>query len=83
MGRKSGAIGFAVYLDLLERMDKEHPEFDVDILLLCDESADAKAVVKAVEELQKEGSVLVAKERPEDLCCRKVLKFTQGGPQNG
>ena len=83
MGRKSGAIGFAVYLDLLERMNKEHPEFDVDILLLCDEAADAKAIVKAVEELQSEGSVLVARERPEDLRCRKVLKWTEGGLQNG
>ncbi len=83
MGRKSGAIGFAVYLDLLERMNKEHPEFDVDILLLCAPGADAKGLVRAVEELQKEGSVLVAYERPEELRCRKEMKFTEGGLQNG
>lgn len=83
MGRRSGAIGFAVYLDLLERMNKEHPEFDVDILLLCDADSSAKALVCAVEELQKEGSVLVARERPEDLRCRKIMKWTEGGLQNG
>ncbi len=83
MGRKSGAIGFAVYLDLLERMNKEHPEFDVDLLLLCRPGTDAKALVKAVAELQKEGSVLVAYQRPEDLRCRKVIKFDEGGLQNG
>ena len=83
MGRKSGAIGFAVYLDLLERLNKTEAAYDFDILLLREEDADSAALVKAVEELQKEGSVLVAKEPPEDLRFCKVMKFTKGGLQNG
>lgn len=83
LGRKSGAIGFAVYLDLLERLNKSRSDYDVDILLLRDAAADAKALVQAVEALQKEGSVLVASEKPEELRCRKVMKFTEGGLQNG
>ena len=83
MGRKSGAIGFAVYLDLLERMDPQEAEYDIDILLLRTPGTDAKALVRAVEELQKEGSVRVAYEIPEDLRFRKMMKFTEGGLQNG
>lgn len=36
MGRKSGAVGFAIYLDLLENLPNENKGFDVDVLLLCD-----------------------------------------------
>ena len=35
-GKKTGAIGFAVYLDRLERFGKDDSEFDVDyMLILC------------------------------------------------
>jgi ATP phosphoribosyltransferase regulatory subunit len=40
MGRKSGAIGFAVYLDMLERFDEHENDYDTDILLLYDDGAD-------------------------------------------
>lgn len=83
MGRKSGAIGFAVYLDLLERLSQEKDAYDFDILLLRSADADAATLIGAVEELQKQGSVLVAEEMPEDLRFCKVLKFTKGGLQNG
>jgi ATP phosphoribosyltransferase regulatory subunit len=83
MGRKSGAIGFAVYLDLLERLADQRPEYDFDILLIPDVNVDAKALCAAVKELQKEGSVRVAYEIPEDISCRKVIKLTEGGLQNG
>lgn len=83
MGRKSGAIGFAVYLDLLERLSQEKDAYDFDILLLRSADADAAALIEAVEKLQKQGSVLVAEEMPEDLRFCKVLKFTKGGLQNG
>lgn len=83
MGRKSGAIGFAVYLDLLERLNQTEAEHDFDILLLRSADADSAALIKAVEELQKEGSVLVAEAPPEDLRFCKVMKFTKGGLQNG
>ena len=83
MGRKSGAIGFAVYLDLLERLNKSEATYDFDFLLLREEDTAAADLVEAVEQLQKEGSVLVAKEPPEDLRFCKVLKLTKGGLQNG
>lgn len=55
MGRKTGAIGFAVYLDLLEGFQKEKTKFDVDALVLYDEKTDLKEVAKTVESLVKAG----------------------------
>ena len=34
MGRKSGAIGFAVYLDMLERLNETEKIYDVDTVIL-------------------------------------------------
>lgn len=79
LGRKSGAIGFAVYLDLLERMEKQESDYDADILLLREPNADPFALMQAVEALQEQGRVLVASALPEDLRYGKVLRFTEGG----
>ena len=39
-GKKSGAIGFAVYIDLLERYGESKRTYDVDVLLFYDENTD-------------------------------------------
>ncbi len=36
LGRHSGAIGFAIYLDLLDDLPTQKADYDVDVLLLCD-----------------------------------------------
>ncbi len=78
MGRTSGAIGFALYLDLLERMDSTEKDYDIDTLLLYNESTDPLTLTKAVEEISKEASVLVCTERPKGINCRRVLTLTDG-----
>ena len=50
-GKLSGAIGFAVYIDLLERFDAVERLFDVDVLLLYDSAADSETLASAVREL--------------------------------
>lgn len=66
MGRKQGAIGFAVYLDLLEGFNEQKPTADVDILLLYDDKTQINDLVKRVESLSKEGkSVRVEKQTGE------------------
>lgn len=50
MGKKSGAIGFAVYLDRLERYGEKAKEYDVDVLLLY---RDDTPCGKIIEETQK------------------------------
>ena len=54
MGRQAKAVGFAVYLDTLERL--ESPSFaDADVLLLYPEDADASEVLGAARSLQAQG----------------------------
>lgn len=79
MGRKSGAIGFAVYLDLLERLEKSEEDYDVDTLLLHNGTADPAALVAAADALAKEGSVLVVSAPRSDLKCRRLVRFEEGG----
>ena len=61
MGKNARAIGFAVYLDQLERLE-EADEWDVDTLLLCGNAAPAE-ILAAAESLP--GTVLAVKTEPE------------------
>ena len=73
MGRKSGAIGFAVYLDTLERYNMEEKQYDVDTVLLCKGSI-SEALCKA-QELSKDGStVRICTEIPENLRYRNLIE---------
>ena len=75
LGRKSGAIGFAVYLDQLERLEKSQEEFDVDTLLLHGPDADPAALLEEAEQLAKEGSVRVVSALPEEVNYRRLVRF--------
>ena len=75
-GRKSGAIGFAVYLDLLEygRSDAD----GADVLVLYDPS-DVHGLAKAVQELQQNGRrVRVQSERTDEKTYDTILSFREG-----
>ena len=60
MGRRSGAIGFALYLDLLEGLDVDTPAYDVDVLLLYDKTDSPAAVAAKVAELRTSGLTVSA-----------------------
>lgn len=78
--RRSGAVGFALYLDLLEQLEDERPEYDVDVLLLYDEGADKQAVAQAVAELTGAGNTVSAqKSIPRKLRYRQLIKLTKEG----
>ncbi len=79
MGRKSGAIGFAVYLDLLERLSANDKKYDVDILLLYGEDISITALSQAVDTLSKTGSVAAQKGIPEKLKYKRLMKITESG----
>ena len=79
MNRKSGAIGFAVYLDLLERMEASCKDFDVDILLLYTDGTSLCNLRDTVARLSARGNrVMVQKAMPEKLRARQVMKLTNG-----
>lgn len=80
MGRKSGAIGFALYLDLLETFRSDGEKFDVDVILLCDDDADLELLREMTETYRKKGlSVSVQREVPKKLSCRQLVKFNNKG----
>jgi len=80
MGRRSNAIGFAVYLDLLEHLDTHASEYDTDILLLYDDSADVCELTHAVSVLAKNGTRVSAQKRiPERIRYRQLLTYRNGG----
>lgn len=73
MGKSSGAIGFAVYLDLLGELEASAPEFDGDLLVLYDDSTDVKALLELASKMSCEGkTVATLKAVPE----RKKYKET-------
>lgn len=83
MGRKAGAIGFAVYLDLLERLHQTQTPYDTDILLLYKDGADLSALGEAVRSLTKDGSrVMAQKQIPEKIRFKKLMQFTESGVMN-
>ena len=75
MGRKSGAIGFAVYIDLLQRLNSADKKYDVDTLLIYNEGCDIAKLLEAVATLGKEGSVSAQKQIPDKFTYRRLMKF--------
>ncbi len=80
MGKNCGAVGFAVYLDLLEELPREQEKYDADAFLLYDDGVSPAAVARQVESLAGLGlRVTARKTLPEKLRCRQVLKMTERG----
>lgn len=79
MGKKAGAIGFAVYLDMLERLPCEERRYDVDTVLLYDD-ADVESVMKIADKLRAEGkSIKTERGTVGTLRYRQLLKVTKEG----
>ncbi len=79
LGRRSSAIGFAVYLDMLHWLHKEANEFDVDILLIYDKGEEICRVGSTVKELSDGGkSVMAQRKVPEKIRYKKLMKLEKG-----
>lgn len=79
MGRRSEAIGFAVYLDQLERFAARREAFDVDALILYDEAADPLAVAQAAQAQTERGRTV--RVQPGDggaLRAREIIDLREG-----
>ena len=75
MDRSDCAIGFAVYMNLLERMEEPDAAFDADVLLLYDDETPAPAVFREAERCRRAGqSVRVERQAPEGLSFQTVRK---------
>ncbi len=75
MHKNARAIGFAVYLDLLERMTEEK-EYDVDVLLTYTDATPIQTVLDKAAELTEQGNrVSVQKRIPEKLTYGRLMEL--------
>ncbi len=75
LGRSSGAIGFALYLDLLEQLPVKKQEYDVDVLLLYGRETPMDLVTAMAEKLVDAGkSVSVQRTIPARLRYRELMQ---------
>lgn len=75
MGRRDKAIGFALYMDRMERLRQEARAYDVDTVLLYDSDADLTLLQARTAQLDAAGSVLALRQKPENLTYRRLLKL--------
>lgn len=80
MGRKSGAVGFALYLDLLEDLDKSGDGYDVDCLVLYGAETEMSVLLETVRSLTENGkSVSAQRSIPEKLRYRELIDLEKEG----
>ena len=77
MGRSAGAIGFAVYLDELERITPEDASPDADVLLLYDDTVSPARICREARALTAEGKTVMAQPRePQNMRFGEVRRLT-------
>ncbi len=80
MGKSSGAVGFAVYLDTLERHGNKKADYDYDFVIIKDDSCPSAEVIRTVESLSENGfSVIVLSEIPKNIRYKSMMKLTKNG----
>ena len=78
--RRAGAMGFALYLDLLEQLGGDDAPYDVDVLLLYGAHSDKLAVARAVADLTEQGMTVSAqKSIPQKLRYRQLMTLSKEG----
>lgn len=79
MGKSSGAVGFAVYLDLLERLNTTDKKYDADSVILYDDGADAAQLFAAVKLIADGGASVIALKDASGVKYKQLLKFNGKG----
>lgn len=80
MGKSGGAIGFAVYSDMLERIDTSDRQYDCDVLLTYDEGVTYNSVMEAANTIKKQGeTVNIQKRDCGALRYKRLLRVLKGG----
>lgn len=79
MGRRACAIGFAIYLDLLEDLPSEKQGFDVDVLLICDDKTDNNILTLTVKQIVDGGKTVSVQNNDIGKIRYKELKDIRGG----
>lgn len=78
MGRKSKGLGFAVYLNMLEKFDDTTNEYDIDTLIIYNDKTNIEILNDLSNNIVSKGkSVLVKKRIPEKLKYKELLKVDE------
>ncbi len=82
--KQSGAIGFAVYLDRLERLeeDAQSKNYDADVVLQYEQGIPSTEILKIQSRLVSDGNrVITVSDLDPTLRYRRLIKITNGGTQ--
>ncbi len=79
-GKKTNAIGFAVYLDKLERLGNETSDYDVDVMLVYGDKVSAQKIIDTVKMLNDEGkTVRAVASVDKSVRCGQILLLDEEG----
>lgn len=82
MDRSDRAIGFAVYMDMLERLEQPDEGYDVDTVLLYDDTTPLLVIRQTAKQLSQQGTrITVQRTIPEGIRYRQLVKLTNGEVQ--
>lgn len=75
MGRDAKGIGFAVYVDLLESLNKEKHGYDVDVLILYSDKTDIEKLSQEVKDYISRGYTVTAqKSIPQKIRYKEIVR---------
>ncbi|MGM9665248.1 MAG: ATP phosphoribosyltransferase regulatory subunit [Eubacteriales bacterium] len=83
MGKNYEAIGFAVYLDMLEELEQNDDECDVDVLVIYGDTCDINKLFALCDELRAGGESVTARKNIPDKLRYRRLVYADGGEANG
>lgn len=79
IGKKSGAIGFAVYLDVLSTLSNPQAEYDTDTLLIYEDGESVLNINRAIAHLSAQGDRVSAQRKiPEKFKYKRLVKLCGG-----
>lgn len=80
MGKNGGAIGFAVYSDMLERIDTTNKQYDCDVLLTYEDGVSYDLIKKAADSLKNNGESVNIQKRDTDIIrYKRLCRVLKGG----
>lgn len=80
LGKVSGAIGFAVYLDRLERFEGDIAEYDVDAVLIYGKGESISRINEARKKLSEGGKRVLVGHTPDlSVRAKQLYRLTDGG----
>jgi ATP phosphoribosyltransferase regulatory subunit len=76
LGKDTGALGFAVYLDLIDELENGYDDYDTDVVIIYKDGADLSSLYSLADSLRESGKrVTVRKTMPKRLKYKELIEF--------